>query len=431
MNVLSVVASPCPKVKVLLLLFICHLAMGQYPLKVGDPIPRELWQMPLKTVSHPGGKDSITLASYQDKPLVLDFWGTYCQPCIAGLPKLDSLQKMYAGQLSFVQLSREKQERLTGFYTKIKQQLKLGLISCKADDRLFEAFEVSAVSTYVWINKQGIVTAITGQEGLNGENIQRFLNAEALVAVVKAEALQRKFYTLKDPYLQDAGQNGDSVAVRFSSVLSGYNSKLTSGIFLGKNKIWISNSNLMTLCRIAWGEGRYTGGFPYWQTRIQLTGSQSLLFPKNYNEKTEQKDLYCYELISPQKDQYLLMQQDMKRYFGLSGCVSQQKITCLALETVSESPTYPSQGQQGELDHSLYWLTAENREIRELTGLLGYYLQHDSRPVVDETGYKGKISLSLKGRLSDLQVLNRELARYGLKLSEQLRSMPVLTITND
>ncbi len=431
MNVSSVMASPCPKGKVLLLLFVCHMALGQSPLKIGDPLPRQLWQQPLKTVNHPDGKDSITLADYQGKPLILDFWGTYCQPCIAGLPKLDSLQKRYAGQLTFVQLSREKQERLTRFYVKIKQQFNLGLVSCVADGRLFEAFEVSAVPTYVWISGQGLVSAITGQDGINGENIRRFLNAEAPVSAIKAEVVQRKFYTLKKPYLQDAGQNGDSVALRFSSVLSEYNSKLSSGIFLGKNKIWISNSNLMTLCRIAWGEGKYTGGFPYWQTRIQLTGSQGLLFPEKYNEKTQEKDLYCYELISPQKDQYFLMQQDIKRYFGLSGSVSQQKIACLVLQTVSESPTYPSQGPAGELDHSLYWLTADNREIRELSGLLGYYLQHDSRPLVDETGYQGKVSISLKGRLSDLLVVNRELARYGLKLSEQLRTMPVLTITND
>lgn len=34
------------------------------PLNVGDPIPDELWEMPLQVVNHPEGKETITLEDY-------------------------------------------------------------------------------------------------------------------------------------------------------------------------------------------------------------------------------------------------------------------------------------------------------------------------------------------------------------------------------
>lgn len=63
------------------------------PLQIGDKIPEELWNLPLQVVNHPEGKDTITLNDYRDKKLIiLDFWATYCKPCIRSLEKLDSIQ---------------------------------------------------------------------------------------------------------------------------------------------------------------------------------------------------------------------------------------------------------------------------------------------------------------------------------------------------
>src|SRR5690606_25869757 len=70
------------------------------PLKVGDTIPKELWNMPLQVVNHPEGKDTITLNDYRDKKLIiLDFWATWCKSCIEGFPNLSRLQKEFPEQL--------------------------------------------------------------------------------------------------------------------------------------------------------------------------------------------------------------------------------------------------------------------------------------------------------------------------------------------
>lgn len=40
----------------------------------------------------------ISLAAYKGRPLVVDFWATWCGPCKLEIPWLEDVQKQYAGQ---------------------------------------------------------------------------------------------------------------------------------------------------------------------------------------------------------------------------------------------------------------------------------------------------------------------------------------------
>src|SRR5699024_8469602 len=59
------------------------------PLEIKDEIPDELWTTPLKVINHPEGKEFITLSDYKEKLIILDFWASWCIPCIKSITKIE------------------------------------------------------------------------------------------------------------------------------------------------------------------------------------------------------------------------------------------------------------------------------------------------------------------------------------------------------
>ncbi|HET9364684.1 MAG TPA: TlpA disulfide reductase family protein [Candidatus Angelobacter sp.] len=45
------------------------------------------------------------LADYRGKPVVLNFWATWCVPCATEMPLLDEMQKRYQGRVVFIAAS--------------------------------------------------------------------------------------------------------------------------------------------------------------------------------------------------------------------------------------------------------------------------------------------------------------------------------------
>ncbi|MBK7147644.1 MAG: TlpA family protein disulfide reductase [Bacteroidetes bacterium] len=57
----------------------------------------------------------VALNQYAQKRLFVNFFATWCGPCVAELPSLQQAQKMLKGQTGFVIISDEPLERLRSF----------------------------------------------------------------------------------------------------------------------------------------------------------------------------------------------------------------------------------------------------------------------------------------------------------------------------
>jgi len=99
----------------------------------------------------------IALDDLKGKVVLLDFWGTWCPPCVASVPDLRNLYKRYANEPSFVLIgiSSDGDE---GAWREFTEKNKMIWPQYRDQDRRIQrAFGVRAFPTYILIYHEGIV----------------------------------------------------------------------------------------------------------------------------------------------------------------------------------------------------------------------------------------------------------------------------------
>lgn len=96
----------------------------------------------------------VTLASLMDeKPVFINFWATWCPPCVAELPGIDELYQKYGDQVNFVLASNEPVSIVVPF-SKKRHLSDLPYYQYQATPSVF--YSESIPATFV-IDKNGVI----------------------------------------------------------------------------------------------------------------------------------------------------------------------------------------------------------------------------------------------------------------------------------
>ena len=119
---------------------------------VGNPAP----DFSVKPMS--GSKATVSLKALHGSVVVVDFWGTYCEPCKKSFPKLQDLYAKYAGQgLQVVGVSEDEvddKDKIPSFASTYGAKFAVGWDEDKAIARRYKPDTMP--STFV-IDRKGIV----------------------------------------------------------------------------------------------------------------------------------------------------------------------------------------------------------------------------------------------------------------------------------
>jgi peroxiredoxin len=99
----------------------------------------------------------ISLDDLHGKVVLLDFWGTWCPPCVASVPALRDLNKKYGKGSAFVMIgisSDGDEDKWRAFTAKEKMVWPQYL---DRDRRVQRAFKVSAFPTYIVLDAEGVI----------------------------------------------------------------------------------------------------------------------------------------------------------------------------------------------------------------------------------------------------------------------------------
>lgn len=405
------------------------------PLGLGDTLP------PLRlegVLNHPGGR--LDLADYRGRWLILDFWATWCSPCISMFPKTDSLEHQFGGKLAFLPVTYEGEAEVKRAFARRKALQGLQPPLVHSDQQLQALFPHKELPYYVWIDPQGVVRAMTGPGEVRADRIAAILQQGEAVSLLQQKEEEVSLPFDRRQALVQLNPVLPAEALQYSSTLTGYIKGLEGFYSYSPPhsergaRILIANFPLLSLYRTAY----MTPTEYYGLNRVimEVEAPEELLVDKSgdaYRDWLRSGRGYCYELRLPPplgEQAFSLMQQDLERLFPVyQARVEMRKHPVVALVRRGRGKKLSSGGGKPGLQLSPYGVRMQNASLDALMVRLNVsYQQGASGPLVNLTGESGPVDLQIDAEMSDLEAIRKALQPYGLDLVEKKAKIPVLVI---
>jgi thiol-disulfide isomerase/thioredoxin len=374
-------------------------------------------------------KEKLKLSDLKGKFLIVDFWGTFCVPCIRAFPKLENWQKRFGDSLQILLVATDGYQKAKQFYeTRIKANKPM-FLPCTINKSMARYFRVKEVSTYVWIDDQGYIRAVTDESQLTEKNITDFISRKEVVVHEKEKRVNVDYRKS----LFDIAKEQDTNSVVFGSMFTGHLKGVpsvtnTSRKGINRNRIFAHNMGIRNLYQIAYGDGK--GLVPSARTVIESAHPEKIMIPKNDDfEKWKVNNTFCYEITVPEEKRdsiWKMMRDDLQQLLGYNAYLEYRMQKCLVLKADKSFRYLTDTTITPVYSISAGGIIIINQPFSKVVDNIQHYLYENV--FIDDTGLSGKVAITIQAQMNDVDAVNGELKKYGLSLQYENRPVQMLVI---
>jgi len=285
------------------------------PLSIGDTLPAGL--VLTNVLNSPVSE--IRLSDLKGKLVILDFWATWCSACLEVFPKIETLQKEFAGSLQTLLINpfvRDDTVRVKKAFEKLHPRISMPQnVPVAIQQAVFQKyFPFRFVPHYVWINQEGRIIATTSKDEVTAANIRKALKGD-ISFHLKNDNLD---FNPWKPLFTAGTLNPDSLIGRRSTITpyiegAGYWMVLQD-YAPGKLRYCIINYPALTL---------FTEAFDLAEVpvnRLVFDSNVQDLFTITDAETDKYNKAYCYEVmgVNGLPSAKRRMRIDLEDYFGIT-----------------------------------------------------------------------------------------------------------------
>lgn len=377
-----------------------------------------------------------------NKPTIINFWATWCLPCIREIKYLDSLMNESAF-LNIISISYEDEAIVKSFLEK-HQDLKNSKLKFLAADTIgIKYFPYRQLPHNVWIDSSGIVKYITGGDYITKENLIDFANNKNNQFDVKVDVLD--FDPFEPFHLRDSSFLYRSILTKsVEGILSGV-TVFPEGNFANRkiSRVFFFNRSLSNM--IWWALSKGMSGADYYN-RMRVVTSDSLQYYwpssapisfKSSKYKTKEQwikeNAYCYEidLKKARSDSlvYSFILDDLKRNFDFEIDVKKDSMICSIITLKNNELITSSHGPDSYLELTNQRLVAKNVTVLYLMDYLNEKVKKRAHhrpldpPYIDKTnGAKIDVNIDFDSNgLPDYGQLKKMLKeKYGINVQHRM-----------
>ena len=356
-----------------------------------------------------GNSPSLHLADLRGKAVLLEFWATWCGPCVQAMPHLQELQGQFKDRLQVITVTEETEQRIKRFLINRPSTL---LFAVADTGGARKAFPYRLFPHSVLISPQGKVVAITEPRNITSAVLEKVLVGQEVNLPLKEDNL------VADPltYFTVAADTRAHFLVQpeLKGVGGLSHSYLQDPVFKGR-RLTMVNLPLESVYRLAYES------LPYGRT-LDLTSGESV---------EENKTKYCLDIVVPpgQEAQLLpTLRKELQKKFTLRASLEKRlrAVYVLRVADAAKVKKIPvSQAKAEVFGASAGVFDGEHVRLEKLADYLESFGMVNL-PVVDETGNKTFYDLHFEFEPEKKGAIHDALANLGLKLEKAERPIDVL-----
>jgi len=334
------------------------------------------------------------------KVVVIDFWATWCAPCIASLPHLNQLTMELAGEpVTFIAVTDDPPAKVADFLKTHPITTWLGFDQTRAS---WHAFDVVSIPHCVVIGRDGKVAGITLPEDITAESLRKLSKNEPVVFAPKQGRPANANWD------EDSVEWKDGVRPETYLIIKPIVTSTTESYYPPRgDRLTADGASLPVLIMLAYGTDFF---------HLDL---RSPLIKQSYRIAVR---------VRPGREAMLRpwLQQTLQTMFDINVHWEDEEQTVFALSRASDSPIPSASVVTDPMATMLKGLiTLKGQSTSTLANMLTAVLR---APVVNETGLSGVYDFELPYQPGDVKMITDALGKLGFRVDTVRRLVKMLVV---